>query len=475
MAVDEKIAPPTPVLAPGPQKRPTLQQLRELRKNLIDALYNSWRLNGDLVRFTVAGRVLHLASTPELAEEVLVKHKDTFVKIHQPDGRPVGLQLAVGFGLLTNGDHDSWLSQRRMMQPMFHRKSIAGMAAQMTAAGERLLQRWTQYTATDAPLDISGEMMRLTLDVVNRTMFSSDVLASADRVGPAVTELLHFTFMRQRQGINLPLWLPLPQHRRFHHALATLDGLLYGLIDARREERRQSTERHGDLLDMLLDARDDASGEGMTDKQLRDEVATIFGAGHETTANALTWTWYLLALHPAVRERLWAEVDTVLQGRTPTMDDLPNLPYTQAVFEEALRLYPPAPIVPRQTTHAAVLGGCAIPAHTRVIVSIYNIQRHPAYWEQPDAFMPERFLPGYTPPAELRQHKLAYMPFGAGPRMCIGNNFAMIEGQLLLAQLAARYDLRLAQDAAQAARVEKEFAITMRPRGGMAMTLHPRG
>jgi cytochrome P450 len=293
-------------------------------------------------------------------------------------------------------------------------------------------------------------------------MFSADVVEEAENVGPAVTTMARFAFNYERSPIKPPMWAPLPRVRRFKSARSRIDEIIYGLIRSRRE----SGETHGDLLDMLLAARDEDTGEGMTDQQLRDEVITIFGAGHETTSNALTWTWYALSQHPDILKRLQNELDTILQGKTPKVDDLTNLPYTKAVLEESLRVFPPAPLIPRQVMEDAVIGGYKIEAGSRALINVYNIHRHPDFWEDAETFTPERFLPE----ARNQIDRNAYIPFGAGARLCIGNNFALMEGQLLLAMIAQRYELKLVEDHP----VVKEVAITLRPHHGMKMQLFAR-
>ncbi len=448
--------------APRPPGHWLLGHIPAFRKDILGTVAQATAKYGDVVRFRLGPLIVHLVAHPDLAQEVLVQHKHNFPTISSID-KPRGLQLLLGQGLLTNGDHESWLSQRRMMQPMFHRQRIATMVTKMTTAGERLLNRWQQRYPPGTTVNVAEEMMRVTLDIINQTMFSTDVMDHAGEVGEALTVGIRFSFRQNQNPLSLPLSWPTPENQQFKAARATLDRVIYGIIAA----RRASGESHGDLLDMLLEARDEDTGAAMSDQQLRDEVLTIFGAGHETTANALAWTWYLLAQNPRAAQLLRAELDQVLNGRVPTMADLPNLPYTQAVFDEAMRLYPPAPLLLRNVTQDTTLGGYHVPAQSRLMISIYSIHRHPDFWEQPTTFMPERFLPDQ----KQGRHRMAYMPFGGGPHMCIGNNFALIEGQLLLALIAQRYDLQLVAERP----VEPEVAITMRPRTGLWMRLQPRG
>jgi cytochrome P450 len=281
-----------------------------------------------------------------------------------------------------------------------------------------------------------------------------------DEISQALRVSLRYAFDSFHNPLHLPRWVPTARNREFRVAMQFMDGLVYELI----AERRQSGTRHDDLLDLLLRARDEESGATLSDQALSDETLTIFAAGHETTANALAWTWYLLATHPEAKARFHEEVDRVLNGRTPTIEDLQHLPYTRAVFDESLRLYPPAPAVQRKATTRATVGGVEVPAGAIVLVGTYNVHRHPEFWWDPDRFMPQRWLAAERPTA-----RCAYLPFGAGPRACVGTYFATIEGPLLLALIGRRYDPRLAQP-----RVEPELMVTLRPKGGIRMTLEPR-
>jgi cytochrome P450 len=293
-------------------------------------------------------------------------------------------------------------------------------------------------------------------------MFSVDVLPVVDRIGRIVDVGLKYIQDRVNTLVRVPDTWPTPANLRFTREKAVLDEYLYRVI----RERRASGEHPGDLLDMLLEARDEETGRGMDDEQVRNEVASIYGAGHETTAVTLTWAWLALNQHPEVLSRLQQELDSVLQGRSPGLSDLPNLPYTIAVIEETLRFYPPVPLTARVAEQETRLGGFDIPKGSLTAIAIYNIHRHPDYWQEPLEFRPERFLPENR--ASL--NRAAFIPFLTGPHLCIGNNFAMMEGHLLLAMIAQRYTLKLASTQP----VERDVAVTMRPRGGLPVRLETR-
>lgn len=450
---------PSPIAtsAPIPSGKPIIGNVIEFRNDPLGMMKRDFDRYGDVVRYALGKRVAHVASHPELAQEILVDRRADFLKM------PIdkGLGMVLGNGLVTSPENESWLSQRRMMQPMFHKQRLAAMGDKMVMAGERLLAEWQQGKVGQST-DISAEMMRVTLDIITQTMFSMDVLSEASKVGHAIGVATHFVTHQVQNPFALPVWVPTPGNRAYTRAHHTL----YSVIDSIIRSRRAEGAEHGDLLDMLLEARDADTGEAMSENQLREEVATIFAAGHETTANTLSWTWFMLDQHPDIRERLEAEVDTVLQGRTPTISDLANLPYTLQVLNEVLRLYPVVPFTVRSVPHTTTLGGYTIPANSLLFLSMANIHLHPDFWDDPHTFNPDRWAPG----AMKRQHRLAFMPFGAGPRMCIGNNMALMEGQLLIAMIAQRYRLHVENPEA----VQREVAITMRPKGGLPMRIEAR-
>jgi cytochrome P450 len=447
-----------PTSAPGPRGTRLLGSIPAFRRDILSAMSAGWREHGDLTRYTLGPLVVHGVSSPELAEEVLT-NSARYGKL----GPENPLRLVLGNGLLTSSDHDSWLRNRRMMQPVFARSSIAGLYDTMLGCTESALERLEADYAPGDQLDLHTEMMRVTLDIVSQAMFSANILDDLDTIGPhAVDIAVNYAFSRLQNPFSPPTSWPTPSNRRFAGVMSALDTLVYRLI----AERRAAVEPQNDLLDMLLAAQDAETGERMGDRQLRDEILTMFAAGHETTAITLTWTFYLLSQHPHVLRKLQREVDEVLGPRVPTLADLPQLPYTLAVFEESMRLYPSAPIIPRLTQRETTLGGHYLPASSRVLVNLFNIHRHPDHWADPESFQPERFIGDQR----KQHHRYAYVPFGAGPHLCIGKHFALLEAHLLLAAIAGRYELRHVPSH----RAVTHATITLRPRFGMQMTLHPR-
>jgi cytochrome P450 len=369
----------------------------------------------------------------------------------------------LGNGLVTS-DGDFWRRQRRLIQPAFHRQRIAGFGATMTTAAETMIQRWQGAAERGETLDIDKEMMRLTLEVAGKTLFSMDLTGEAEQVGQAITFASRYIAEASIKpfAVYTINW-PTPGGLRLRRAISLLDRVVQKIVDTRRRDNRDE----GDLLSMLLQARDEETGAGMDDRQVRDEVMTLLLAGHETTSNTLTWTLYLLSQHPEIAERLRTEVDQVLAGRTPTIEDLAHLPYTRMVIEEAMRLYPPAYVIARLGVEPDVVGGYDIPAQAIITMSPYLTHRLPEFWPQPEKFDPERF----TPDKVAERPRYAYIPFGGGPRQCIGNVFALTEAQLVLALIMQRARLSLAPGY----QAELEQMITLRPRHGLPMRVTLRG
>lgn len=417
---------------------------------------------GPLVRFTLFGTPILLVSDPEYVREILVTKAEHFPKADR-DLAIMGPLL--GYGLLTtNGaQHRTY---RKLAQPAFHAKRITGYAETMVNFTQEMTAGWQD----GATLDIAAEMLRATMYIVAKTLFNADrttMAGAADQIGEAIHQIQEISDYDFTWYDLMPQWLPTRINRMRKPARALLDSVIDGMIAERRAQAVNGiVEDKGDLLSMLMLAEDE-HGRRLNDTEVRDESINLFVAGHETTSNALTWTWYLLSQHPAVAAKLHAELDTVLQGRTPTLRDLGALPYTQQVIKEAMRLYPPAwTLNSRQANADVVIDGYTIAKGARLFISPYVMHHLPQYFADPDAFRPERF----TPEFEESLPRYAYMPFGGGPRVCIGNAFAMMEAQLVLAAVAQRYALQLAPDA----KVETRPMITLTPKYGMRMQVSER-
>jgi cytochrome P450 len=427
--------------------------LRELRGDRLAFYARCLREYGDVVALRFVSRRVYLIGHPDLVESVLVTQARNFIKHFALRLNP----WTLGRSLLTS-EGDFWLRQRRLIQPAFQRQRIAGFAADMVAAAERLLATW----GPGQRRDIDAEMMRLTLDVTGRTLFGSDVSGDAAEVGEAMRVLQRCFLALFTSAVPVPPWLPTRTNLRLRRAVRRLDAIIYRLI----AERRAGGGDRGDLLSLLLHARDEDDGGGMTDKQVRDEAMTLFLAGHETTALNLAWAWYLLATHPDVEARLVGEWRQVLGGRRPTIDDLPRLRFTEHVVFEALRLYPPAFAIGREAVGECELGGFRVPRGTTILMSIWGMHRDPRWFDRPGEFRPERWEPG----AARQVPKYAYFPFGGGPRLCIGNTFALTEAVLVLATLGQRYRFTVVPGHP----VVPWPNLTLRPRDGIPAVLQKR-
>ena len=439
---------------PGPKGPPVFGSLFAFRRDPLGFLLKTAEEYGDVVRYVLGGRYVYLFRHPELVKEILVTKQHDFVK-----GR--GLEWAkrfLGEGLLTS-EGEQHRRQRRLAQPAFHRQRIASYATVMVEMTARRRASWR----AGETIDLSTELMALTMAIAGKTLFDSDVEREAPEIGAALSRVMALFPRFAMPFAWLVERLPLQSNRDFVSSRERLDATIYRII----AERRQSGRDHGDLLSMLMMARDEEDGTGMTDLQLRDEVMTLFLAGHETTANALAWTFYCLSQNPAAAAALHQEIDRVLAGRLPTFDDLPQLAITERVFAESMRLYPPAWAFGRRTLREVSIGEYTIPENTYVVMSPFVGHRDPRFFPDPLRFDPDRF----TPEAKAERAKFAYFPFGGGARQCIGESFAWMEGTLLIASIAQRFRLSLAPGA----RVETQALITLRPRYGMKMLAEPRG
>jgi cytochrome P450 len=429
---------------------------REFRRDPLGFLCRISNTHGDVVRWRVGPMPIYLLRHPDAVQRVLVDRNRNYDK--QTRGYDA-LRLFLRDGLLTS-EGAFWRRQRRIAQPAFHRQRIAGFGQTMVELTEQMLPQWECHADRGEPIDLAEEMTALTLRIVAKTLMSTDVDDRDNEVGRAVELLNVVARDLMTNPFMIPLSLPTPRNRRVRRAMEVLDRTLQTII----AERRRTGEDAPDLLSMLMAARDEDTGESMSDEQLRDEAMTIFLAGHETTANALAWAFYLLSIHPDVERRLRVELDEVLAGRPPRFEDLTRLPYLQRVVKESLRLFPPAWSIGRRAVEDDVIDGYRIEAGSLVLLSPWVTHRHPALWPNPEGFDPDRF----EPEVEHARPRYAYFPFGGGPRLCIGNNFALMEAQLVLATILQRVSAALVPGHP----VVPQPLITLRPAHGLRMTLH---
>lgn len=433
-----------------PQRFPGEMILATQRDRL--GTFTKWAATGaDIIHVKMGPRDLYLLTHPDLARDLLVTQNDAFIK--GPALRRAGFLLGEG---LLNSEGTRHRRRRKLVLPTFHYSRLRDYADTMVALTEQLADSWQEGQT----IDLNRQMTQLTLEIAGQTLFGAHVESEADEISHAMGAAIH-SFQRLMTHPLTPIIirLPLPVTLRLRRSRAHLNEIVYRII----RERRDSGEDRHDLLSMLLAAQDEASGAGLTDDEVRDEVMTLFLAGHETTANALTWTWYLLAQHPDVEQKLYAELDAVLGPRRATFDDLKQLVYTRQVFSEAMRLYPPAWALGRETTREVEMGGHTLPQGAVVLLCQYLLHRDPRFWSDPETFQPERFAPAQS----TERHKFAYLPFSTGVRGCIGEQFAWTEGVLVLATLARRWRMR---------RASNEFiglapSITLRPDRSIPMQL----
>ncbi len=397
---------------------------------------------GDIVQYRAAPEPAYLINHPDYVKHVLVSNgrnynKDTHLNKYM-------LESVVGQGLLTS-EPPLWRQQRHLIQPAFHRHNLVNFADLMTASTRQAMARLDRFANLGEPVDMAAHMMNLTLDIVTRALFGYDIGPQAEAVGQAVNTLIE---------------IAKPSRTRFQQTLHELNEIVFGIIEQRRQQPNATQQ---DLLDMLLLARYEETGEGMSDQQVRDEVMSLFIAGHETTANTLSWLWYLLAQHPDIAAKIEAELVQVLNGRSPTPADFPQLAYTNQVIKESMRLYPSAWSISRRALDDDEIDGYAIPAGAIVALSPYTLHRHPAFWPDPERFDPERF----TPEQENGRHRYAYIPFGGGARKCIGDQFALMESIIIIPMILQQYQLQLVPGH----QVEEHALVTLRPKNSILMTV----
>ena len=444
----------TKATAPGPTGPQMLRQFNAVSRDPLQYLQDVWQQYGDVVQFPVPRPPSYLVNDPAAVREVLVGNWRNYTK---STIQYRSLSLVTGEGLLT-ADYDSWRRQRPLVQPAFHRETLAAVAAQAGIVGERLREEWRGLDA-DAVVDVDAAMMKSALEVVGLALFGTDFTLDSHRLTRATLSALEVVVDRARPRLPMPEWLPTRSNRKLHWAVAELDGAVRQILEQRGEQPGAS----GNMVDLLLAARDESGG-GLAAGEVRDQLVTFIVAGHETVASALTWSWALLAEHPEVQRRLAEEARAVLSGRPPQFEDFAQLPYARAVMDEALRLYPPAWLITRKSVEGAELGGREVHPGSLIIMSPWLLHRHPEVWDNADAFDPERFL-------DKRFEREFFLPFGAGLRQCIGKDFAYVEGVLLLAMFAAEFELLPVAGAGMPRRVPQ---VTVRPPAGLPLRVRRR-
>ncbi|MGH7830051.1 MAG: cytochrome P450 [Candidatus Binatia bacterium] len=441
MSTDRIARPPSP---PGPSGTIPSGDLAKPLQFILSLA----REYGDVAQFPTAFGPVYLVNHPDYIRDIF--HDGPYLRVSL-------LKMALGEGVLTS-EGAYWRAQRRRMQPAFHQEGIASFDTLITGATHEMMQEWRPFVESGQPIDVAAEMTRLTLKIIGKALFSVDFTARADAISRAITTCLEC--VKELWIFSSSKTVSSSFHGRFRDAVRTLDEAVFDII----QQRRRKNEKINDLLSLLL-AADEDKRHSLTDRQVRDEIVTMLLAGHETTANLLSWTWFLLSEHSEIETRFRRELATVLGKRTAKSADLPSLPYARMVLQESMRIYPPVWILFRKALADQRFGGYRIPAHTMIALSPYAMHRHPRYWDKPDQFDPERFSSGL--PSD-RPH-YAYFPFGGGPHLCMGNHLSMMEGSLVLVTIAQQYRLALVPGHP----VEPYPVITLRQRHGMRMTLAP--
>lgn len=437
----------------GPEGNTIIGNLGELGRDPLGFLTKCAREYGDIVPLHLGLTPACLLNKPEYIEQVL-KDRNLFIK--SKGLRALG--SLIGEGLLSN-EGESWFRQRRLIQPVFHQKRIGGYGQIMVDYTEQMIANWQDGEIRD----IHEDMMRLTLNIVMKCLFNQDITeGDANKVAHALDVAMNWFESKRKQGFFVLEWFPRPENIRYKNAIQDMDKSIYQIVN----QRRNSQENPGDLLSMLMQAKDEEDGSQMSDKQLRDEVVTLMLAGHETTANALSWTWMLLSQHPEVQSKLIAEIKAVLNGRSPTIADIPNLPYANMVIKEVMRLYPPVSIFARQAAQDCQIGPYEVPSGCHIMISQWVMHRSPRYFDEPEKFQPER----WAEDLEKQLPRGVYFPFGDGPRICIGKGFAMMEAVLLLTAIAQNFELDILPEHP----IVPQASITLRPEQGIKVILKKR-
>jgi cytochrome P450 len=434
--------------------------MAELAGDPLTWLTETAKTYGHVVRFRFGLEQSNLVTHPDGIRHVLQENHLNYRKSVDYEN----LKPMFGEGLVTS-EGELWKRQRRLAQPAFHRQRLGATVAVMVRRTDEVLERLDAFADSGRPFDLHAQMSALALLIVGEVLFGADLTGDAARVGPEVSQILEVLTHRMRTLWQLvPIWVPTPGSIRFHLSRARLDRIVAKVIASRRAPSDGPPRQ--DLLSMLMEARDAETGAGMSDRQLRDEVMTLFLAGHETTANALTWTFVLLAGSPEVEARMHAEVDQVLADRSPQLEDVARLGLLARVIDESLRLYPPAWVVTRTALAPDVIGGYRIDEGDNLLLCQYLTHRHPDFWERPEAFDPDRFLPERS----AGRPRFAYFPFGGGPRQCIGNQLALLEAAVVLARIAQRFQIALVPGH----EIVLDPSITLRPRNGVQVRVRRR-
>jgi cytochrome P450 len=449
------------VKAPGRRSRFLVDVALDMRRRgFLEFWVNAWRQYGDLAHMQLGPGNVFVVVHPEHIRHISITNRDNYDKLSSYEAVR---ELLLGNGLVASTG-DLWRRQRRLMSPFFTPRGIEAFASIMIDDGRAWLTRWEGKAAAGTPVEMIDEMMLLAASIILKTMFSMESDTDMLEVKNAVETMIRFVSSHEMNPFSLPLWVPTDRNRAYHQARERVHTYINNLIARRRA--MPADEWPDDLLSRLMLARDEDTGEAMPDDLLRDESITIFFAGHETTARTLTFTWYALSQNPEVEARLHHEVDSVLGDRTPTLDDLKAMPYTLQVIKETLRLYPPAPLYARDAIGEDVIDGMYIPVGSRMLLMPYCTHRHPDFWDDPERFDPDRWLPE----REKERHPYAYHPFASGQRICIGNNFSLLESHILLSMLSRRYRAHLLEGH----RPEFEMAGTLYVRNGMPMIIEKR-
>jgi len=438
MKLPQDLSSPGPKIPPAPGN-----SVRELVRNPLRYFLSITRQYGDIICYRPAPDTAYLVNHPDHIHHVLVDNARNYSKDTYSNQ---AFKKAIGPGLI-NFEGDAWLHRRRLMQPAFHHTRLEPLDGMIVEAVQQMLDRWQVHYTAGQTIDVAREMAALTMTIPSRALFGVDLGDAARTMGEVINGVADL--------------LEKPNHPRMQQAVAELSALVDHILG----ERRRNFHDRGDLLSSLMTAHLEENGAGLDDQQLRHEMMGLLIAGHETTANALTWTFYLLSQNQDSIERLRREVRQALDGSTPTSADIPRLPYLRLVLDESLRLFPPAWIIGRRAIADDEIGGYHVPAGTVIAICIYTLHRHPAFWDTPDLFDPERF----TPERSAGRHKYAYIPFSIGPRQCIGNSFALLEASLILASIAQRFELHLSPGI----EVQPQALFVLRPNRDLLMHLQP--